>query len=134
MNISTSTYSLTVTDAMGCTAKDAVIVYLSQLSYAVLKKELDGGYFDLTVARNPNQAGKLHFKYEEEYLNNGNNLNCTVFKMDRTQIPVPGLAVVYKDNRYTLNLGTLGLTSSNAYYILEVIDKKSEKTYLRFKY
>jgi hypothetical protein len=130
-----TTYVLTVTDSFGCTSIDDMTVYFQQISYAVLKKEIDAGFFDLTPARNPIYGSVLNFLFEEEYINNGVNLQYRILRMDRTLVSgIPTQSVAYKENRYSINLSSLGLSATNAFYILEATDKKGEKSYLRFKY
>ncbi len=132
-----TTYILTVTDSKGCIGVDQMDVYVLDAIYAVLAKNPDGGFYDITTARNPNYAGKLNFKFEEEYVANANNLDYKVYNMNRQLIlTIPALSVVYKDNRYSINLTALAPfnTNLNSYYVLEVTDKKGEKTFLRFKY
>lgn len=130
-----TTYVLTVTDSFGCTSIDDMTVYFPQISYAVLKKEIDAGFFDLTPTRNPIYGSVLNFLFEEEYINNGVNLQYRLLRMDRTLVSgIPAQSVAYKENRYSINLSSLGLSATNAFYILEATDKKGEKSYLRFKY
>tara|TARA_R110001592_G_scaffold51347_1_gene157998 strand:- start:472 stop:2196 length:1725 start_codon:yes stop_codon:yes gene_type:complete len=90
---------------------------------AKLKKKLDAGYY---LAKD----GVLEFQFQEEYLDN--TLNYFVY--DDTNIDVTSLTstssiVKYGDNRYSLNVSGL----STDFYILEVINDKNEKWYLRFK-
>lgn len=130
-----TTYTVTVTDANGCIDIDDMTVYFPQLSYAILKKELDGGFFDVTPSKNPTYGNVLNFLFEEEYVNNNVNLQYKILRMDRSVVVgIPNQSVAYKENRYSINLAPFGLTPPNSYYILEVTDKKGEKTYLRFKY
>lgn len=132
-----TTYVLTVTDSKGCIAIDQMDVYVLEATYAILAKNIDGGFYDITTARNPNYAGKLNFKFDDEYVANGNTLDYKVYNMNRQLIlTIPSLSVAYKDNRYSINLAALAPFNSNlnSYYVLEVTDKKGEKTFLRFKY
>lgn len=129
--------NLTVTDALGCTAISGLSIedIKNQKNYAVLKKTLDGGYFDVTPQKNPTYGSTLNFLFEEEYGSNGINLDYKIYKMDRTLVAtIPSQSVLYKENRYIISLATLGLVSANNYYILEVTDKKGEKSFLRFKF
>lgn len=107
--------------------------------YAVLRKSLDGGFYDVTSTRNPSHNGILYFRFEEEYVDNGNNLDYRIYKDlpgDATALmgTPPALPVTYKDNRYAITLGIAGINLTSGIYILEVTDKKGEKTFLRFKY
>jgi hypothetical protein len=142
----TTTYILTATYG-SCTASSSVTVTLAsthhpiQLPYVYLKRELDGGFFDLTTTRNPSDFGYLYFKYDEEYTDNGNGLTYSIYDRDRNVITSPAISTVnYKDNRYSINVGSggLGLTPSTStnehFYVMEVLDKKGQKFYLRFKY
>jgi hypothetical protein len=103
--------------------------------YAVLYKKLNSGYYTC-----PNR--KLFFKYNEEYDDKDNLLTYNVYdKYNKIIISNISntLPVVYGDNRYTIDLTqpTILLTGAsmpfNEYYILEVINEKNEKWYLRFK-
>jgi hypothetical protein len=103
--------------------------------YAVLYKKLNAGYYTC-----PNK--KLFFKYNEEYNDKDNFLTYNVYdKYNKIIInnSSKSLPVVYGDNRYTIDLAqsTILLTGAsmpfNEYYILEVINEKNEKWYLRFK-
>lgn len=136
-NFAPTVYNLavTVTDSKGCSGSDNVLIYTKRDSYAVLKLELDGGYHDLTPLMNPNLGGVLNFMFEEDYVNNGVNLDYKIYRMNRTLVTsIPSQSVQYKENRYSIALGSIGLTASNSFYVLEVINKKGEKRYLRFKY
>lgn len=130
-------YSVTATFSNSCKKTAVIPIYIKQMPFALLKKELDGGFFDVTLIRNPSHAGTLFFKFEEEYLNNGNTLTYKIYKT-LTGLPITTgpLTVIYKDNRYSIVLGSggLGLPSNNTFYILEATDKKGEKSYLRFKF
>lgn len=93
----------------------------------VLLKQLDGGYH---VAN-----GVLRFVYDEEYNDTDGELRYNVYDQYNTvvatQDDIP-LSVSYGDNRLGLNIACIGLRLSKGYYILEVINEKNEKQYVRF--
>lgn len=114
------TYTLTVTDNLGCTAK--TLVNISMPYYAVLKPELDGSYYQ-TI------GGYVYFTVDGEY--NTTALNYTVYNFQRN--PMTGLSINssnlnYGDNRYALNVNSL----ASGYYVLEVLNQKNEKKVIRF--
>lgn len=95
-------------------------------SYAVLKKKLDGG-FHLTL------NSMLYFKFDEEYNDSNQQLTYNIYN-DLHQLisGLPNLSVQYGDNRYSINCSSIsGLITGNT-YLLEVINEKNEKWYLRF--
>lgn len=101
------------------------------VSEGVLKQKLDAGYYTLF-------KGQLKFRYDEEYVSNGNKLEFNIYDKNRTVVlsnTSPGVAVniAYKDNRCGLNLKALNPTLPSGYYVLEVKDKKGEVGMLRFK-
>ncbi len=133
---STTTYTVSIKYA-GCKVSDATKVSISAVEPAVfLKRQLDGGFYDVTLQRNSANNSYLFFKYDEEYTSNGNNLTYNIYDNQQNLLTsLPTLAVSYKDNRYSMDLTTLsGLSSPNSFYVLEVVDKKGDKFYLRFKY
>lgn len=98
------------------------------LQYAKLNNKIDGGYYNAN-------GGKLYFTTDGEYsqinlkFNIYNNSNNIV--MSNSSSPSIN-SVIQKlgDNRYILsNLSSLG----SGYYILEIVNEKMEKVYLRFK-
>jgi len=94
-------------------------------SYAVLKKQLDGGYI---LARN----GILKFKFDEPYYQEANTYLDFKIK-DKTNNSVPvGIneLLIYGDNRYELNLTQL---DPDVHYTLEITDSKKKQHYLKFK-
>jgi len=122
----TTTYILTVTGPFGCTATSTVRVDVSSPPYKELKKTLDGGYYTLA----PNH--KLYFTLNGEYDNAGLIYNVydktnTVQLTNASSAVSPSTRIV-GDNRYVLDPSSL----STGYYVLEVINEKKEKTYLRF--
>ena len=109
-------------------------VILNINTYAPLKKQIDGGYYNLTL-------NKLYFKVDGQYANtslkyNVYNKNNVIVAANPPLVspPAPNLAnttvVLSGDNRYTLNATTL---TAGEFFILEVINEKNEKFYLRFK-
>ncbi|TND10239.1 MAG: hypothetical protein FD123_487 [Bacteroidetes bacterium] len=106
--------------------------------YAVLRRKLDGGYFFVT-------NGNLYFRYDEEYNDTDGKLTFNVYKSDDHSLEssstiVPSTvtpAISYGDNHCFLNCFHCQFTSAGSltsgYYILEVINEKNEKWYLRFK-
>lgn len=108
-------------------------------SYALLKRKLDGGYY--------RTASKiLKFEYKEEYnvASSNNKLTykiydrqyTTVLGVDGNSTPIvsgsPLKTTMYGDNRFEIDLNSLGLVSGN-FYVLEVANDKNEKQFLRFK-
>lgn len=130
----TISYTLTVTDGAACTATDEVTVYnpTSEVSYAVPKKTLDGGYY--TVVSN-----KVYFKFEEEYRSGTLNYTITDFAPASANVqPVgvscslsPGSSKNLGDNRYYIDLTSCSLTTSK-FYVVEITSDKKEKFYLKF--
>lgn len=97
----------------------------------LLKRKLDSGYYTLT-------SGILRFKYDEEYVNNGSELEFNIYDYTRTVVisnASPGVALntLYKDNRFILNINAINPSLPQGYYVLEVKDKKGEVWMLRFK-
>lgn len=93
------------------------------ITYAKLEKDLKG------VNYKP-KLNKIYFYFDEEYSGN-NTLTYKVY--DKKNRPVLynqliSLNKKYGDNRYDLDVSTLQLGS----YILEVMNEKNEKFYLRF--
>ncbi|MBS1636571.1 MAG: hypothetical protein JST26_11700 [Bacteroidetes bacterium] len=128
-NISTSTnYTLTVTDANGCSAtSDMFVVVNAQPYHAVLKHAHDGEAYLIKNA-------VLMFKFEEEYTKQTSGLNYKIY--DDNHNPVSSLPFkpeVLGDNRYELNLSGLGLVSGK-YYSIEVFNEKNERWTARFIY
>jgi len=104
------------------------------LQMAVLKPKLDDGYYFT-------QSNLLSFIYNEEYIANGNVLTFNIYANTNSASDIIAsnalntysVPLNYKDNKCTIDLTTLGI-SPNAYYVLELISKKNEKSYLRFYY
>lgn len=106
--------------------------------YPALKPELDGGYY---LVNN----GKLCFKYDEEYADLDGKLKFNIYNKQNnivasnTAMPVGSQpSVNYGDNRYILNIASCSFTPNgnlgSGFFILEVINEKNEKRYLRFKH
>jgi hypothetical protein len=124
-------YTVTGTDANGCTgtATSTVTVNASN-SYAVLKRMLDGGYYQI-------QNSKLYFTLDGEY-NNG-NLKYKIYDYKRATRPStapPTQSLTYGDNRYFIDLTTIGFSSTDngSYFTLEVMNEKNEMFFLKFRY
>jgi hypothetical protein len=105
---------------------------------AILRRELDGGYH--TVVN-----GNLTFKYDEEYADLDGKLTFNIYNAKNiivaSNLTMPILTqplVRYGDNRITLNIASCSFTPTGnlgtGFYILEVINEKNEKWYLRFKH
>ncbi len=136
--IASNTYTLTVTDNNLCTATDVMSVSLVTSfsnNYATLTKQIDGGYYQVT-------NNKVYFKFEEEY--KGIALNYNIYNYSNTTLNTPinlvttcsDLNVINTtlgDNRYIINIANCGNLPTNNYYLLEVINSKNEKFYLKFK-
>lgn len=119
----TTTYIVTVTDAIGCIAKSTVIVTVTNPEYAVMTKQLDGQAYQPYY-------GNIYFTLDGEYSNTA--LNYTIYNYARQNVSSAALSpTTYNvgDNRYTINIGAL-ITGS---YVLEVKNEKNELRYLRFK-
>ncbi|MGQ0829214.1 MAG: hypothetical protein ACT4ON_12570 [Bacteroidota bacterium] len=106
--------------------------------YAVLKRELDAGFYIVT-------NGQLKFQYDEEYNTFNNKLKFNIYNRQHlvvaSNVTMPLASqppVVHGDNRYNINIANCNSTPvlflGKGYYILEVINEKNEKRYLRFKH
>ncbi len=137
----TTVYQLVATDANNCVSPpDQVTVYnINNLSnpnqtyYAVLKKKLDGGYYNTILF---NGAQTLFFKFDEEYYKPGvnNNLNYSIVDDGNNPVTVPSLIKNIGDNRFTLSANsTSPALTSGAYYTLVVKNEKEETWQARFK-
>ncbi len=130
-----TTYTLTVTDAMGCISTDMMTFYLTY-SYGELQRVLDGGFYQV-------YNGKLYFTIDREY-SNAAQLKYKIYdewhilRTDYSVGGMPALAVQRGDNRFLLDLssGTLGYTATdnNKFFTLEVTNEKNELFFLKFKY
>ena len=130
--LNTTTYSLTVTDNTShCSSSiTTVIINVVPQQYAILKRQLDGGFYQLN-------QGKLYFTISGEY--KSANLNYKIYdykRAVRTLTSPPSLVLSYADNRYFLDLQTLGFSISDngSVFTLEVTNEKNEKFLLKFKY
>ena len=112
---------------------------LEEVSHAHVKRRLDGGH---TVA----VENKLKFTLDGEY-DNGSSayLEYNIYDENRNKVRgsspngnviLGSQAVLFEfdDNRYELDLNGVSAFVTGAYYILEVIDIKGEKRYLKFLY
>lgn len=129
-------YTVLVTDANSCTATDQVMVtnLTSNISYAVPKKNIDGGYH-VPV------SNKVYFKFEEEYRTS--ILNYKIFDYSNTTLNTAPVNVACTnlisapknlgDNRYFIDLSTCTGIAPAKYYLMEITNDKSEKFYLKFK-
>jgi hypothetical protein len=131
--LSTTIYTVIVTDAYGCSSSDAVTVTVNAVkAFATPKKKLDGGFY-LT------QDGALYFKYYEEYLNG--TLQFNIYDDSRSVMASNSVngAVInsqvknFGDNRYAINCFCISALPVG-YYILEIINEKKEAVKLRFYY
>lgn len=127
-----TTYILTVIDSQtGCKATDDKLVYIIKEPYHfVLKKVLDAGYYN-------SFKNKIYFKFEEEYYDPSPSAQLNYIIVNDLNVPIntSTFPLIEKigDNRFQLNLTTLGLTPSN-YYRIKITNKKREVWYARFNY
>lgn len=95
--------------------------------YTVLRKKLDGGYHTAN--------GGVRFKYNEEYNDQDGELTYNVYnkyhRIVGTQDSI-AIDIDYGYNNCSLNMTCSGLGLTFGHYILEVINEKNEKWYLRF--
>jgi len=120
-------YTLMVTGDNGCKASSSMYVIANPAYCIVLKRAHDAETYLTNNAI-------LYFKFEEEYTKQNSNLKYVLYN-DKHQV-VPSAIVlpeVIGDNRYQLNLSTLGLTIGENYSI-EVFNEKSESWVARFIY
>lgn len=118
-----TTYTLIVTDALGCKAKDVVIITVQNIEYVKPHRELDGSYYNSV-------NNKVYFTTDGDY--SPVNLNYVVYDFARTGItglPITSATLNNGDNRYELNVSSL----ASGYYVLELLNQKNEKLLLRFK-
>jgi hypothetical protein len=97
-----------------------------------LHRKLDAGYVIV-----PDDSGDdyLRFRYYEEY--NVTAATYNIYKIGATGSTLQdtgNVDVIYGDNRVNLNLTDLDMDASADFYMLEVINSKNEKWYLKFKY
>lgn len=142
-SITTNGYTGTITASVAPSYSVGNITILapalskSNPPYALLKKKLDGGYYQA-----PN--GRLYFRFDEEYNDVGGTLRFNIYSdlnvlvtSDALTTVTPLWPVEYGDNRYRMNTLDCDFSPSgaltNGFYILEVINDKNERWYLRFK-
>ncbi len=127
-------YTVTVTDADGCTASDYMQFYYLY-SYGELKRSLGADYYQVF-------NGKLYFTLDREY-SNASQLKYRIYdelhyvRTDYLVPPAPSLSVTRGDNRFLLDLsGALSYTAAdnNKFFTLEVTNEKNEISLLKFRY
>ncbi|MCE3226672.1 MAG: hypothetical protein K0S32_1223 [Bacteroidetes bacterium] len=106
------------------------ITFRPKKDYAELRKKTDGGIYNI--------KNFLNFRYAEEYNDVNSLLAYNIYRASNNQLVASqanlSLPVKYGDNRYSINVKTIitgGLSVDT--YLLEVINEKNEKSYLRFK-
>jgi hypothetical protein len=130
----TQVYQLNVTDANNCTSKlvKMTAYYVNNIinlnNYAILKKNLDAGYYN---SINLTSSNTLYFKFDEEYYAPGTNLTYKVFDNSGAQVSM-GQTLLQNigDNRYGLNVSSLTVGS---YYKILVSNQKNETWQARIK-
>lgn len=116
-------YYLQVSSSNGCISKSNIINIQSCNDYAVLKKELDGSFYNIN-------NGQLLFTIKGDY--SKTSLNYKIYNSSRASyntLPINSNVLENGDNRFIVNVSTL----PTGYYILEVFNQKAEKLLLRFK-
>jgi hypothetical protein len=129
-------YTLVVTDANGCSASDQVYItsIAGLISYAIPKKNIDAGFYN-------SLNNKIYFKFEEEYRTSVINYKILDYKVSTPGNPVnqilctnwSGTAKNIGDNRYYIDITSCGSLSTSNLYLLEIVNDKNEKFYLKFK-
>ena len=98
-----------------------------EISYAMLKYELDGYYHIM-------KDGKIYFEYENEY--KATDLRFTIYKSlnvpIRTEEDFPAVPVRFGRNYITLDVQTDEFCIGKGFFYLETVNEKNEKKYLRF--
>jgi hypothetical protein len=123
----TSQVFTVTTSYKGCPFSYQVSVNVITPVYAVLKRNVDAGFYRVNV------NNTLYFKYDEEYKGNS-PLNYKIYLPNHTVLPcVTPPASSYGDNRYSINLPACA-GPNNLYYVLEITNEKNELFYLKFKY
>jgi hypothetical protein len=106
--------------------------------YAILKRKLDAGYYQCS-------NGKLMFRFDEEYNDPDAKLSFRIYDDEHDEVGSSSDVIAgheplvyYGSNYYLLNVMSCDILPEgvliNGYYILEVINDKSEHWYLRFKH
>jgi hypothetical protein len=98
-------------------------------NYVVLKKKLDGGFYQLEPSK------RLSFKFDEEYFDKDSKLNYRIYNEQNVPLStsLPVKPVHYGNNEYSIPISQMGLTEDLKYYTLEITNEKNEKWYLRFQ-
>ncbi|MEO6302757.1 MAG: hypothetical protein ABIP51_06260, partial [Bacteroidia bacterium] len=121
------TYTLKVTDFYSCVATTTITLIAKP--YAPLNKTPDGEYYNLF-------NNKMLFEFDGQYAQTGlvyrvyDKANVMMASSSATNI-ANSLVVNSGDNRYYLDVSSGAFTAG--YYLLEVVNEKKEKLYLRFK-
>lgn len=134
-----TTYQLVVVDGNNCVSNpDQVNVYnisglsaTNQTHYAVLKKDLDGTFYETVINGG---ANNLYFLFYEEYYKNNSSLTYRILDSDNVLITtLPTLVKQIGDNRFSLNvLNTIPSLSQGEYYTLFAENEKGEIWQARF--
>lgn len=129
-------YVLKLTNpANGCTSTNTAVVTYSCTevpSYFVLKKTMGSGYYN-------SFNNRIYFTFEEEYFDvsqgSANSLRYMIVSdLNDPVTTVPGLVEVIGDNRFSIDLSTIGAISPGEFYRIAITNKKNEVFYARFKY
>jgi len=110
------------------TAFKNILTLYPNIAYAIPKKELNAGIRYCGIVTNYT----LKFKVINKYQSIGTNLQYRIYNYQGDITNLPTLPLNSGINLYSINLQSLSL-ANGAYYILEITDSKSEKTYLKFK-
>jgi hypothetical protein len=113
----------------GCPTATAFVNFIPP-SCATPADQVDGGYYNLA-------CDYLYFSWNGEYNKASALLRFNIYNQANTVIASntlsPGiistLDIIPGDNRYSINMTSY----ATGYYVLEVINEKNEKKYLRFK-
>ena len=82
---------------------------------------------------------RIYFTFEEEYFDvsqgSANSLRYMIVSdLNDPVTTVPGLVEVIGDNRFSIDLSTIGAISPGEFYRIAITNKKNEVFYARFKY
>lgn len=93
--------------------------------YAVPKEKPDGTFYKT-------YSKKLYLKYDEKYIDE--TLKFTVYDMGHNVINTSSLSIPkqYGNNWLSLDFSAIPAMPNNKYYILEVVNEKGYKEYVRF--